>query len=117
MSRPGGQALPADGTGPERRSGPGGLLEKLLAAVRPEFRTDELVFEPVDPVFGGQRCRIAGCGSAMQARGLCHAHYARWHDNGQPDLDHYIATAGPVNRDRPARHERQVDLGKLGRQL
>ena len=117
MSRPGGQPLPADGSGPEGRSGPGGLLEKLLAAVRPEFRTDELVFEPADPVFGGQRCRITGCGSVMQARGLCHAHYARWHDNGQPDLDHYIATAGPVNRDRPARHERQVDLGKLGRQL
>ena len=117
MSRPGGQPLPADGTRPQGRSGPGGLLEKLLAAVRPEFRADELVFDPGDPVFGGQRCRIAGCGRAMQARGLCHAHYARWHDNGQPDLDHYIATAGPVNRDRPARHERQVDLGKLGWQL
>lgn len=49
----------------------------------------------------------------MQARGLCHAHYARWHDNGQPDLDHYLDMAGPVNPDRAGSRERQVHLGKL----
>jgi len=96
---------------------PAGLLEKLLAAVRPEFRADELAFGLDDPVFGGDRCRAGGCGRAVQARGLCHAHYARWHDNGQPDLDHYMATAGPVNPDRAGSRERQVHLGKLGRQL
>ena len=32
---------------------PAGLLEKLLAAVRPEFRADELAFGLDDPVFGG----------------------------------------------------------------
>ncbi len=96
---------------------PAGLLEKLLAAVRPEFRAGELLFEPDDPVFGGQPCGIAKCGRAAQARRLCHAHYARWRDSGQPDLDHYAATAGPVNRDRPARHEQRVALGQLGRQL
>src|SRR5258706_10500075 len=30
-----------------------GLLGRLMAAVRPEFRADELVFDPADPVFGG----------------------------------------------------------------
>ena len=35
---------------------PAGLLEKLIAAVRPQFRTDVLVFDPRDPVFGGPAC-------------------------------------------------------------
>jgi hypothetical protein len=39
-----------------------GLLSKLMAAVRPEFRADELVFDPVNPVFGGVLCRVSGCG-------------------------------------------------------
>jgi len=30
-----------------------GLLAKLMAAVRPEFRVEEFAFDPVDPVFGG----------------------------------------------------------------
>ena len=42
--------LPAPVSAP---GGPAGLLEKLLAAVRPEFRADVLVFDPADPVFGG----------------------------------------------------------------
>ncbi len=95
---------------------PAGLLEKLLAAVRSEFRSDELLFRPDDPVFGAQPCGVAGCGRAAQARGLCHAHYARWRDSGRPDLDRYIATAGPGNWDRPAPHEQRVALGHLGRQ-
>ena len=45
---------------PGRGSVPG-LLEKLLAAVRPEFRSDELVFSPQDPVFGGRPCLVPGC--------------------------------------------------------
>ncbi|NUK86969.1 hypothetical protein [Streptomyces lunaelactis] len=31
---------------------PRGLREKLLAATRPEFRGDEIVFPVDDPVFG-----------------------------------------------------------------
>ena len=96
---------------------PAGLLERLLAAVRPEFRADEFLFEPDDPVCGGQPCGITGCGRARQARGLCHAHYARWRDSGRPDLDHYVASAGPGNWDRPARHEQRVVLAQLGWQL
>ena len=38
---------------------PAGLREKLMAAVRPEFRVDELAFDPADPVFGGAICRVA----------------------------------------------------------
>ena len=97
---------------------PASLLEKLLAAVRPEFRADELAFELDDPVFGADLCQCGDCGRPVQARGLCHAHYARWHDNGRPDLDHYIVMAGPVKeRGQPVLRERRVELGKLGRQL
>ena len=32
-----------------------GLLAKLVAAVRPEFRADVLVFDPADPVFAPRR--------------------------------------------------------------
>jgi hypothetical protein len=42
--------------GPARKyRAPAGLLEKLVAAVRPEFRAEDLVFDPRDPVFGGPR--------------------------------------------------------------
>ena len=37
----------------------GGLLEKLLAAVRPEFRVDVYVPDPDDPVLGRPLCRGA----------------------------------------------------------
>ena len=58
MSRPAGPAVPADG-----------LLEKLMAAVRPEFRADVLVFDPADPVFGRGVCLVDGCGWPCTAAG------------------------------------------------
>jgi hypothetical protein len=58
VSRPGDQAVPADDAR-ELRVVPAGLLEKLVAAVRPEFRVDDLVFDPRDPVLGGPRLRSA----------------------------------------------------------
>ena len=62
-----------------------GLLEKLMAAVRPEFRADELVFDPADPVFGGSVCRVAACPrTARGGQGLCSAHHDRWVAEGGP---------------------------------
>ena len=40
---------------------PAGLLEKLMAAVRPEFRAGVLTFDPRDPVSGGPPCAVPGC--------------------------------------------------------
>ncbi len=40
---------------------PACLLEKLMAAVRPEFRAGVLTFDPRDPVFGGPPCAVPGC--------------------------------------------------------
>ena len=73
-----------------------GLLEKLMAAVRPEFRADELVFDPADPVFGGSVCRVAACPrTARGGRGLCSAHHDRWIAEGRPDPDAFAAATSP----------------------
>jgi hypothetical protein len=63
-----------------------GLLGKLVAAVRPEFRADVLVFDPADPVFGRGVCLVEGCGWRVHAGGLCQGHRGRWHAAGRPDL-------------------------------
>ena len=61
LRRRGGQPVSRARTlepGPGRQyRAPAGLLEKLMAAVRPEFRADDLVFDPRDPVFGGPPVR------------------------------------------------------------
>ena len=48
---------------------PGGLLEKLTAVVRPEFRADVLTFGASDPVFGSPACMVGGCGRPASSRG------------------------------------------------
>jgi integrase len=78
-------------SGPEAAAGPGhhrdpaGLLGKLMAAVRPEFGAGTLVFDPADPVFGGDACRVPRCGRTARSAGLCYAHYQRWAQAGRPD--------------------------------
>lgn len=88
MNRPGDQAiigsLPAGDGDPSR--GRGGVLEKLMTAVRPEFRRDDLVFDPRDPVLGGPACMASGCLRPARALGLCWGHHQRWVSAGKPDL-------------------------------
>jgi len=79
-----------------------GLLAKLVAAVRPEFRADVLVFDPADPVFGRRGvCLVEGCGWRAHGSGMCQGHLLRWKAAGRPDL----AAGGhdrAVERSRPA---------------
>jgi integrase len=86
------------GAGPAREyRGPAGLREKLMAAVRPEFRARDLVFDPRDPVFGGPPCAVSGCGRPHRVQGLCTAHWQRWREAGRvPALDEFTATADPI---------------------
>ncbi|HEY3033450.1 MAG TPA: hypothetical protein VGJ54_02150, partial [Streptosporangiaceae bacterium] len=79
---------PAGDTGPTGRAG---LLAKLMAAVRPEYRADVLSFDPADPVFGAPPCQVPECRRPARARGLCLGHHARWRQAGRPDLAEFAA--------------------------
>lgn len=84
----------ADGTR-EQAARAHGLLEKLLAAVRPEFRQDVLAFGPDDPVFGGPPCKVDGCGRSGRIGGLCFGHDRKWRLQGKPDRGEFIAATAP----------------------
>jgi len=71
---------------------PAGLLQKLMTAIRPEFRADDLVFHPRDPVFGGPACAVSGCVRPGRKRGMCLSHRQRWLASGKPDLAEFVAT-------------------------
>ncbi|HZD14115.1 MAG TPA: tyrosine-type recombinase/integrase [Pseudonocardiaceae bacterium] len=89
--------VPARSPGPHRR-----VLERLLGAVRPEFRADVLVFPAEDPVFGGGACRVQTCPRPARGHGLCQGHHLRWVGEGRPDLDEFAATTDPRwRRQRP----------------
>lgn len=75
---------------------PAGLLAKLMAVVRPEFRSDVLVFDPRDPVFGGPACAVPGCVRAARGQGLCPGHHQQWwRRESRPDLARFIAATDP----------------------
>jgi integrase len=94
VSRPGNPDAAEPGQARQYRA-PVGLLEKLMAAVRPEFRADDLVVDPRDPVFGGPPCSVAGCGRQHRGQGLCTSHGERWRAAGRPDLAAFTAAAEP----------------------
>lgn len=73
-----------------------GLLEKLLAAVRPQFRADLYVIDPDDPVLGRGTCAVDGCDRSRARLGLCSAHGARRHARGTPPLLEFLADPGPA---------------------
>jgi integrase len=71
------------------------LLERLLGAVRPEFRAAVLVFDADDPVFGGGACRVVDCRRSARGHGLCQGHYLRWVGEGRPDLGEFATSTDP----------------------
>ncbi|MDQ3422667.1 MAG: site-specific integrase [Actinomycetota bacterium] len=78
------------------------LLEKLLSAVRPEFRVDVYVPAPGDPVLGRPACSVNGCDRSGWEYGLCPAHGSRWRAQGRPDLASFAAVPGPELNGRRA---------------
>jgi integrase len=81
-----------------------GLLAKLVATVRSEFRCDVMEFAPDDPVFGGGACGMGGCERSARGHGLCPGHRSRWAKLGRPDLQTFINSADPRwHRQRPNR--------------
>ncbi len=85
---------------PDGASRPG-LLRKLMAAIRPEFRAEPLAFAAEDPVFGGGACRVEGCQRSARGRGLCQGHLQRWAKQGRPDLDVWLADPPAVKKPEP----------------
>ncbi|MGH3469007.1 MAG: hypothetical protein ACRDQF_14900, partial [Thermocrispum sp.] len=79
----------------DRPPRPAGLLEKLMAAIRPEFRQEDLAFDPRHPVFGGPACAIDECDRPARSNRMCWGHSVRWAHAGKPDLDTFIATTPP----------------------
>ena len=94
MSRPGDLSAAEPGQARQYRA-PAGLLEKLMAAVRPEFRAGDLVFDPRDPVFGGPPCAVRGCDRPHRRQGLCTSHWQRWRGSGGISIAEFTATAEP----------------------
>jgi integrase len=72
-----------------------GLLGKLMAVVRPEFRAEEFAFDPADPIFGGGVCLVTSCERTARSRGLCTAHHDRWTAEGRPELESFAAATDP----------------------
>ena len=81
-----------------------GLLEQLMAVVRPEFRTDIYIPAPDDPVFVADQCTVGGCDRTAVSirRELCNAHAIRFRKRGRPPMDDFLANPGPPVRGRRA---------------
>jgi integrase len=94
---------------------PVGLLEKLMATVRPEFRADVLVPAPDDLTLGTPPCRVSGCVHRQIQRALCHPHYRRWREQGRPDLEQFVATTDPSTLGRQALPPCEVPGCRYGR--
>jgi hypothetical protein len=77
-----------------------GLLEKLLAAVRPEFRADLLVPSQDDPVLGWDDCAVPGCDRPSFDYELCNGHGQQWRRRGDRDRAAFLADPGPPLRGR-----------------
>lgn len=72
-----------------------GLVGKLMAAVRPEFRVDILVPERGTLVFDAAPCRVPGCVRQPRTRGLCKGHYYKWRQEGRPSMEAFAGAASP----------------------
>ena len=79
-------------------TGRAGLLERLVAAVRPEFRDEMLAPGPGDPVLGWRICSAAECDRAVFSGTMCAAHNRRWRRLGRPDVAEFLANPGPAPR-------------------
>lgn len=78
----------------ERVPGRSGLLEKLLASVRAEFRNEIYHPAPDDAVFVTGECAVSGCDRVLEQRGLCNGHAIRWRRRGRPDMAEFLADPG-----------------------
>ena len=73
-----------------------------MATVRPQFRSQLLIFAADDPVFGTGICHVQQCQRPTRGRGLCQGHFRRWISEGRPAVDVFAANTDPRwQRQRP----------------
>jgi integrase len=98
-------------------AGRSGLLEQLMAVVRPEFRTDIYIPAPDDPVFAADQCAVGDCDRTAVSirRGLCNAHAIRFRKRGRPPMEDFLADPGPPVRGRRPLAPCVVDGCRYGR--
>jgi hypothetical protein len=84
------------------------LLDRLQAAVRPEFAVELIRTDPANPVFARGQCRVTGCERGAWSKFLCNGHYGRWTREGRPQLAAFAMTTGPM-----ARHSDRIDAFDL----
>jgi hypothetical protein len=75
--------------------------QRLRHAVRAEFAGELIRVDPDNPVFARGRCRVDGCERGAWSRLLCPGHYTRWRTRGQPSMESFAASTGPL-RDTPS---------------
>lgn len=63
-----------------------------MSAIRPEFRQDDLTFDPRHPFFGGPACAVVGCDRPARSNRMCWGHSVRWTREVRPDLETFLAT-------------------------
>ena len=73
-----------------------GLLGKLMARVRPEFRVEVYLADPDDPVLGRRPCAVPDCDRSRVENGLCSGHGQRWRTRGRPTMAVFLADPGPT---------------------
>lgn len=92
-----------------------GLLEKLVAQVRPEFRSDIYLPDPGDPVLGRRPCLVPGCDRSRAENGICSGHGWRRHRQGNPAMEVFLADPGPDLNGRRALSACSVHGCRYGR--
>jgi len=67
-----------------------GLLARLLAVVRPEFRVEVLTPGTDDAILGAPACQVPGCGRVRRYHSMCTGHIQRWNRQGRPELTVFV---------------------------
>jgi integrase len=100
-----------------RASDRSGLLEQLMAMVRPEFRAEIYIPAPDDPVFAADECAVDGCNRTVASvrQGLCNGHSIRFSKRDRPAMEDFLADPGPPIRGRRPLAACTVDGCRYGR--
>lgn len=91
---------------PQRQPLGGSLIERLMAVVRPEFRSDVFYLPRDSKVFFVGACAVPDCHIMIARSGLCEGHSQRWRKERKEApgavFDHWLISEGELTRRRNA---------------